>query len=87
MRTDRLRPKDRRSRPPSPLAARHVRTTLGAEGSSSPRSIAERFLDGLLREQRQGKNQAVKVLSLLGTYASKDLLAPLERAVRFAPIR
>jgi len=45
--------------------------------------IAERFLGGLLREQRQGKNQAIKVLSLLGAYARKDLLAALERAVRF----
>lgn len=45
--------------------------------------IAQRFLDGLLRDQRQGKSQAVKVLALLGTYARKDLLAALERAVRF----
>jgi hypothetical protein len=45
--------------------------------------IAQRFLDGLLRDQRQGKNQAVKVLALLGTYARKDLLAALDRAVRF----
>jgi transposase len=41
------------------------------------------FLDGLLREQRQGKSQAGKVLALLGTYARRDLLAALERAVRF----
>ena len=45
--------------------------------------IAQRFLDGLLRDQRQGKSQAVKVLALLGTYARKDLLAALDRAVRF----
>lgn len=42
-----------------------------------------RFLDGLLAAQRYGKNQAVKVLALLGTYARHDLLAALERAVRF----
>jgi transposase len=44
---------------------------------------ARRFLDGLLRDQRCGKAQARRVLALLGTYASKDLLAALERAVRF----
>ena len=35
------------------------------------------------RDQRYGKNQAGKVLALLGTYARADLLAALERAVRF----
>lgn len=44
---------------------------------------ARRFLDGLLRDQRYGKNQARHVLALLGTYTRKDLLAALERAVRF----
>ena len=45
--------------------------------------IAVRFLDGVLREQRQGKNQAGKVLALLGTYARSDLLTALDRAARF----
>ncbi len=45
--------------------------------------VAERFLDGLLRDQRQGKSQAVKVLGLLATYARLDWLAALERAVHF----
>ena len=44
---------------------------------------ARRFLDGLLRDQRYGKSQARRVLALLGTYARKDLLVALERAVRF----
>ena len=44
---------------------------------------ALRFLDGLLKAQRYGKGQAGKVLALLGTYARKDLLAALDRAVRF----
>lgn len=44
---------------------------------------ARRFLDGLLRDQRCGKNQARRVLALLGTYARRDLLAALDRAVRF----
>jgi transposase len=44
---------------------------------------ASRFLDGLLRDQRYGKSQARRVLALLGTYATKDLLASLDRAARF----
>jgi transposase len=44
---------------------------------------ALRFFDGLLHAQRCGKAQASKVLALLGTYAHKDLLAALERAVHF----
>ncbi len=44
---------------------------------------AGRFLEGLVREQRYGKDQAHKVLALLGTYHRDDLLAALERAVRF----
>jgi transposase len=44
---------------------------------------ALRFLDGLLASQRYGKAQAFKVLALLATYARSDLLAALERAVRF----
>jgi hypothetical protein len=45
--------------------------------------IAERFLDGLVRDQRYGKRQAFQVLALQSTYARIDLLAALERAVRF----
>ncbi len=45
--------------------------------------VARRFLDGLVRDQRHGKSQARKVLALLGNYARVDLLAALERAVRF----
>jgi transposase len=44
---------------------------------------ALRFFDGLLHAQRYGRAQAGKVLALLGIYAHKDLLAALERAVRF----
>jgi hypothetical protein len=44
---------------------------------------AQSFLDGLLRTQRYGKDQAFKVLAFLATYARSDLLAALERAVRF----
>jgi transposase len=42
-----------------------------------------RFLEGLLQAQRYGKDQAQRVLALLGTYARADLIAALERAVRY----
>jgi hypothetical protein len=45
--------------------------------------LASRFLEALVAEQRCGKDQAHKVLALLGTYTRDDLLAALERAVRF----
>jgi transposase len=44
---------------------------------------AQRFLDGLLAKQRQGKFQAQHVLALLANYDRADWLAALERAVRF----
>jgi transposase len=42
-----------------------------------------RFLEGLLRTQRYGKDQAQRVLALLGTYSQGDLIAALERATRY----
>jgi hypothetical protein len=45
--------------------------------------MAERFCDGLVRTQRQGKHQAARVLALLTTYARTDFLAALERAVTY----
>ena len=57
--------------------------TLLRERFAELGASAKRFLDGLLRDQRYGKNQARRVLALLGTYARKDLRAALERAVRF----
>jgi transposase len=44
---------------------------------------ASHFLEGLLKAQRQGKDQAQRVLALLETYRKPDLAAALERAVRF----
>jgi hypothetical protein len=44
---------------------------------------ASGFLDGLLKAQRQGKDQAQRVLALLETYRKQDLIAALERAARF----
>ncbi len=45
--------------------------------------LAVRFLEGLLAAQRYGWDQAQKVLALSGIYHRDDLLAALERAVRY----
>jgi Mu transposase, C-terminal domain len=45
--------------------------------------VAEQFLDGLLAKQIQGKLQAQQLLALLAQYPRADVLAALERAVRF----
>jgi transposase len=45
--------------------------------------LAVRFLEGLLAAQRCGWDHAQKVLALLGSYRREDLLAALERAVRY----
>jgi transposase len=41
------------------------------------------FLDGLIETRRYGKDEAQRVLALLGTYRREDLAKALERAVRF----
>jgi len=46
-------------------------------------AVACRFLERLLEAQRQGKDQAQRVLALLGSYARADVMAALERAVRY----
>jgi hypothetical protein len=45
--------------------------------------IAVQFLDGLLAKQIQGKLHAQQLLALLAQYPRADVLAALERAVRF----
>jgi transposase len=45
--------------------------------------LAAQFLDGLLAKQIQGKLQAQQLLALLAHYRRDDVLAALERAVRF----
>jgi transposase len=45
--------------------------------------VAVQFLDGLLGKQTQGKLQAQQLLALLAHYQRGDVLAALERAVRF----
>jgi transposase len=44
---------------------------------------ALRFLEGLLRTHRDGKSQARKALSFLSLYRREDVLAAIERAVRY----
>ncbi len=56
----------------------HLRQRFGELGE-----VALRFLEGLLRRQRYGKHQAVQVLALLRTWRREDLLAAMERAVRY----
>jgi hypothetical protein len=46
-------------------------------------SVAERFLEGLIKHRRYGKDEAHKVLALLETYHRHDLLVAIERAVRY----
>jgi len=50
-------------------------TELGPEGPP--------FLDGLIRGRRYGKEEAHRVLGLLGTYERRDLVAAIERAGRY----
>jgi transposase len=45
--------------------------------------VAIQFLDGLLAKQIQGKLQAQQLLALVAQYQRADVLAALERAVRF----
>ncbi len=45
--------------------------------------LAVRFMEGLLAAQRYGWDQAQRVLALSGVYRRDDLLAALERAVRY----
>jgi len=45
--------------------------------------VAGRFFEGLIRHRRCGKDEGQKILSLLETYTRDDLLAAIERAVRY----
>jgi transposase len=66
---------------PNPDA--HEQETVLRDRFAELGPVARRFLEGLLRQQRLGKSQAFKVLALLATYRRPDVLAALERAVRF----
>jgi transposase len=56
----------------------HLRERFAELGAA-----ASRFLEGLLKTHRQGKDQASRVLALLETYRKPDVTIALERAVRF----
>ena len=43
--------------------------------------VGLRFLDSIVEKRRYGKNEAYKILALLGTYRRKDFEAALKRAV------
>lgn len=53
------------------------------EGYARLGEVAVRFLEGLLNSRRYGKDEAQKVLALLGTYAQADLLRALARAAHY----
>jgi transposase len=46
-------------------------------------AAAARFFRGLIRRRRYGKDEAQKILCLLETYCRQDLVAAIERAVRY----
>jgi len=50
-------------------------TELGVE--------AVRFLEAIIQTRRCGKDEAYRVLGLLGTYGREDLVKALERACRY----
>jgi hypothetical protein len=66
-----------------PSADPGQRTLLLRQRFSELGPIAVQFLDGLLAKQVQGKLQAQQLLVLLAHYQRADVLAALERAVRF----
>jgi hypothetical protein len=45
--------------------------------------VARRFFEGLVQSQSQARNQAKKTLALLSLYHCRDVLAAMERAVRY----
>ena len=66
-----------------PSADARLRQAQLEERFAALGETGRRFLEGLLRTQRYGKDQAKRVLALLGYYARTDLLAALERAARY----
>jgi transposase len=66
-----------------PMNDGRQRLTLLKERYQEMGPVAVQFLDGLFRTQRYNRDQAQRVLGLLGTYARADFLAALERAVRY----
>ena len=66
-----------------PSESTHRRRAQLEERFAELGELGRRFLEGLLRVQRYGKDQAQRVLALLGTYTRSDVITALERAVRY----
>ena len=66
-----------------PLEDPQQRYALLQERFAELGPVASRFLEELVRQQRQGKYQAHHLLVLLASYERQDGLAALERASRF----
>jgi transposase len=66
-----------------PNESAHRRQAQLEERFAELGEVGRRFLEGLLRVQRYGKDQAQRVLALLGAYTRTDVIAALERAVRY----
>ena len=66
-----------------PNESAHRRQAQLEERFAELGEVGDRFLRGLLRVQRYSKDQAQRVLALLGTYTRSDVIAALERAVRY----
>jgi transposase len=65
---------------PNDTRQRHAALKLRYEELGS---VAVRFLEGLTKTQRYHGDHAQRVLAFLGTYSRADVLAALERAVRY----
>jgi len=59
------------------------RTLLRRQRFGELGPLAVQFLDGLLAQQLQGKLQAQQLLALVAPYRRDEVLAALERAVRY----
>jgi hypothetical protein len=66
-----------------PSADPNQRTVLLRQRFGELGPVALQFLDGLLAKQIQGKLQAQQLLALVAQYPRAEVLAALERAVRF----
>jgi hypothetical protein len=74
----------RSGRPPDqPALDAQQRQAVLRERFTELGPVPGRFLDGLLQAQRYGRDQAQRVLGLLGSYTRADVVAALERAVRY----
>ena len=65
---------------PNDTRQRHATLKLRYEELGS---VAVQFLEGLIKTQRYHGDHARRVLAFLGTYSRTDVLAALERAVRY----